>query len=314
MEAALRQRLPLRSRKDRGDSMTPTPAAKAKLLPFWWADNEEGPYSGPFDSRDLAIDSAYCYRAECFDDPSQKDGFFLLNGEKYPNPEYSSDYPNDDFENSPHHITGKPEYILALDITDEFHKAWNTRALTSGAAGEEMPYAKWLKEAADPNCKLCDGSGVFYGNVHICQCVTRGHLTPAPRQPEQARQMGPSGPIPFPKEYFDLTIENLGHAKEAINLVLDDLWKGRNPFSNAKKTLARISDAETCLNKTDIAPTPDLRAAVEALEFYANDMNYLGIITSNRMEWPINCDNGKRAREALTTLKARMPEGENNGN
>jgi hypothetical protein len=30
---------------------------------------------------------------------------------------------------------------------------------------------KWLQEAANPDCRQCDGTGAFYGNVHICTCI-----------------------------------------------------------------------------------------------------------------------------------------------
>ena len=30
---------------------------------------------------------------------------------------------------------------------------------------------KELKEEADPECKDCDGAGIFYGNVCICGCI-----------------------------------------------------------------------------------------------------------------------------------------------
>lgn len=124
---------------------------KPDLLPddlkYWWADDEEGPYKGPFDSRDLAIDDAYCYRAECFDDPSQKDGLYLLHGKNYPNPEYSEDYPRDDFDNPPEHISGKPEYVTALNITDEFHKAWNTRAPNKPAEVDLDAFETWAKKS-----------------------------------------------------------------------------------------------------------------------------------------------------------------------
>lgn len=29
----------------------------------------------------------------------------------------------------------------------------------------------WLRTVADQHCRLCDGTGVFYGNVMICSCV-----------------------------------------------------------------------------------------------------------------------------------------------
>jgi len=32
-----------------------------------------------------------------------------------------------------------------------------------------------LRQAADPECKHCDGHGIFYGNVAICGCVNRHH-------------------------------------------------------------------------------------------------------------------------------------------
>ena len=28
-----------------------------------------------------------------------------------------------------------------------------------------------LKNAANPNCRYCDGSGIFYGNVTACGCA-----------------------------------------------------------------------------------------------------------------------------------------------
>lgn len=80
-------------------------------LKYYWADDEEGPYQGPFDSRDLAISDAYCYRAKCFDDPSQTDGFFMIQTKGL----------LVDAEES-------PAYVLSIDVTDEFHDAWNTRA------------------------------------------------------------------------------------------------------------------------------------------------------------------------------------------
>lgn len=87
---------------------------KPDLLPdrlkYFWADDEEGPYQGPFDSRDLAISDAYCYRAKCFDDPSQEDGFFMMqtNGLLI------------DAELAPWRV-------LAIDVTDEFHDAWRNK-------------------------------------------------------------------------------------------------------------------------------------------------------------------------------------------
>jgi hypothetical protein len=41
----------------------------------------------------------------------------------------NKDYPRCVHDNPPDHITGKPEYVLSIDVTDEFHKAWNRRAL-----------------------------------------------------------------------------------------------------------------------------------------------------------------------------------------
>ena len=109
-----------------------------KPCPFWWADNEEGNYHGPCETEDQAISEAYIYRAQCFDDPSQADGFWILQGEQYKNPEHSPDYPKDDFDNCPYHISGKPKYVLAMDITDKFYEAWNTRADRAPAADAEI--------------------------------------------------------------------------------------------------------------------------------------------------------------------------------
>lgn len=38
---------------------------------------------------------------------------------------------------------------------------------------------KIVKEHADPDCPHCDGTGVFYGNVMICNCVHLGAVTKA---------------------------------------------------------------------------------------------------------------------------------------
>jgi hypothetical protein len=28
-----------------------------------------------------------------------------------------------------------------------------------------------IKDAAEPDCRYCDGTGIFYGNVTICGCT-----------------------------------------------------------------------------------------------------------------------------------------------
>jgi len=82
-------------------------------LKYFWADDEEGPYQGPFSSRELATSDAYTYRAKCFDDPSQDDGFFMM----------ATHGLLVDAEDGPWRV-------LAIDVTDQFHDAWNTRAST----------------------------------------------------------------------------------------------------------------------------------------------------------------------------------------
>lgn len=42
---------------------------------------------------------------------------------------------------------------------------------TDRAGGELAEIKGWLKERANPKCEFCDGTGIFYGNVRICQCV-----------------------------------------------------------------------------------------------------------------------------------------------
>ena len=38
----------------------------------------------------------------------------------------------------------------------------------------------WIKAAADPNCRNCDGTGIYYGNVTLCACVNHNiHMTEA---------------------------------------------------------------------------------------------------------------------------------------
>lgn len=98
---------------------------KIKECLWYWGDNEED-FKGGFEFKDEAISDAYCYRATCFDDPVSSDGFYLLYGREYKNPDYDPDFPTND-ENNPKHLTGKPEYIEAIKITDIFHDHWNTR-------------------------------------------------------------------------------------------------------------------------------------------------------------------------------------------
>ena len=102
-------------------------ALENAAIPWWWADDEEGPYQGPFNSRDDAISEAFQARAQCFDDPASSAAFFLLNGKQYPNPDYD---PSDclyDCENQKFHIGGKPECVSADDIHDMFYDAWVKR-------------------------------------------------------------------------------------------------------------------------------------------------------------------------------------------
>jgi hypothetical protein len=98
-------------------------------LKYFWADDEEGPYQGPFSSRELATSDAYTYRAKCFDDPSQDDGFFMM----------ATHGLLVDAEDGPWRV-------LAIDVTDQFHDAWNTRASTPSSTrvnerGEVVPGA-----------------------------------------------------------------------------------------------------------------------------------------------------------------------------
>lgn len=95
-------------------------------LKFWWSDDEEGPYQGPFDTKEEAYDEAYCYPAACFDDPSQNDGLYILYGKTYENPEHEAEYGHDDVDNPKSLITGKPAFVTATEITDMFHKEWKT--------------------------------------------------------------------------------------------------------------------------------------------------------------------------------------------
>lgn len=32
-------------------------------------------------------------------------------------------------------------------------------------------YARFLEDAANKHCRLCDGTGIFYGNVTVCPCT-----------------------------------------------------------------------------------------------------------------------------------------------
>lgn len=101
---------------------------------YWWANDEEGPYKGPFETEDDCHSDAYCDRADCFDDPSRHTGVWILNGKPYDNPDYDPEEPRDGYDNCPFNITGTPKYVESLDITDKFHDAWAASITPSPAA------------------------------------------------------------------------------------------------------------------------------------------------------------------------------------
>lgn len=75
---------------------------------WFWNEEEDGLFNGPFATKDLAIDAAVHGHA-VFED-EETDAISLLNGHAYPNPDYDAEYPQDD-DNAPQRITGKPETL-----------------------------------------------------------------------------------------------------------------------------------------------------------------------------------------------------------
>lgn len=92
---------------------------------YWWSDDEEGSYHGPFNNKDEAINAAYIYRAKCFEDPSQSSGFYLTCGYAYPNPEFDHEHPHHDFNNPKMLISGNPTFFPAIEVTDYFYSVWD---------------------------------------------------------------------------------------------------------------------------------------------------------------------------------------------
>lgn len=75
---------------------------KATKDGWYWGDDESR-LSGPFETRDLAIDDAV-YGNGVFDYCG--DGFFLLNGHPYPNPDFYPEYAEEE-ENPEQLLTGE---------------------------------------------------------------------------------------------------------------------------------------------------------------------------------------------------------------
>ena len=164
---------------DRCKNQEPATTPKTDLLPcplkYWWADDEEGQYQGPFDSRELAISDAYCYRAKCFDDPSQDDGFFMLQ--------------------SPGLLVDTeigPYRVLAIDVTDEFHDVW--KAPSSTRANERDLDINAIKQETHDWFDMCD-----CGNVDRCEVIDAlhefGYLKHTPRPSPQSEM------VAVPREY-----------------------------------------------------------------------------------------------------------------
>jgi hypothetical protein len=123
-------------------------------LKYFWADDEEGPYQGPFSSRELATSDAYTYRAKCFDDPSQDDGFFMM----------ATHGLLVDAEDGPWRV-------LAIDVTDQFHDAWNTRAST--------PSSTRANERGDDSLQAQIAYSAYL--QQIIEALCHGHPIPEPK-------------------------------------------------------------------------------------------------------------------------------------
>lgn len=123
-----------------------TDSAEKMELKFWWSDDEEIIRSEAFETREQAYSDAYCSRAQCFDDTSQSDGFYLHHGKMVPNPDYDADYAKHyggfDEDNAPTLFEGKTERIEALKVTDMFHDQW-VKAPTR-VTGDEVGEAKFI--------------------------------------------------------------------------------------------------------------------------------------------------------------------------
>lgn len=97
------------------------------LAKYWWSDDEEIIRSEAFDTREQAFSDAYCSRAQCFDDPSHNDSFYLHHGHMVDNPDFDDDahkHYGFDESNFQYIFKGKTEKIDALTVTDFFHDQW----------------------------------------------------------------------------------------------------------------------------------------------------------------------------------------------
>jgi hypothetical protein len=82
---------------------------------------------------------------------------------------------------------------------------------------DDIDHADMLRQAADPECQLCDGSGVFYGNVAVCGCVNSQHH----------------------KRVLDATVEHAQRYKELFHSMQDKVLDGQDELVRRGQVIAR---------------------------------------------------------------------------
>jgi len=65
-----------------------------------------------------------------------------------------------------------PNHTTLEEAKAACEKDWHERISVALVPDTELEEIKsWLAERAISDCRNCDGTGIFYGNVHICGCV-----------------------------------------------------------------------------------------------------------------------------------------------
>lgn len=104
------------------DTLARTDTSAAEPL-YYWSNDAEVIRSDGFATKELAYSDAFSYRAECFDDPSQNDRFFLHHGHMVKNVDFDKDYaPSED--NAQFLFEGTTTEVLAHVVLDYFHDQW----------------------------------------------------------------------------------------------------------------------------------------------------------------------------------------------
>lgn len=98
-------------------------------------------------------------------------------------------------------IHGKPLHQDCIQcdesiMKDDWHPDMGIAGKTSEAVTEFKvdnftfeELQQWVKDCADPDCRNCDGTGIFYGNVCLCGCVNHSEQKLRPRTDEERENL-----------------------------------------------------------------------------------------------------------------------------